>query len=742
MAQVSRAEVLISDDFDGSNLNTSVWYTECGISTLQVDSSQLILSLEGGYGWFESVNSYAPAEGETLILTTTNCQGANWSNGKAWGFKNVYLSSAGDGLNGVALDEQGNPINYWGDIFIVMTTTGSSADAQYFYISGGNTWNGTFAIEWSAEKVVVKKNSVVVFDSTVNAPDTRYGLGTSTWNIPTAASKVFASTYCGGVLLFENMNLQTYEPAVLPEGVYLHDDFNGNALDFMVWNSSTGLAVGSGQAALTPNNSWAWMESVNSFAPAAGETLVLSTQNSLGSDWGNGKEWGFKNVKLYCAGDALNGKVQDNQGNPINYWGAIFIVMNTTGNSADSQYLNIGGGNAWNGDFMIMWSAQKVTVKRNNVVIFDSTVNAPDSRYGLGISTWNIPTQAAAIFASTYCNGANLVFDNMHLEGYVPAVLPEGVLLSDDFNGGSLNPVTWNSSLALPVSESKVIFAPANSWTWMESIESFAPATGKTLVLTTTNCLASEWGNGREWGFKNVKLSCAGDALNGVTLDELGNPINYWGDVFIVMNTTGASADSQYLKIGNGDSWYGNYAIEKSAAKVVVKRNDVVVFDSSVNAPDSRYGLRTTTWNIPTQAAPVWVSAYVNGTSLAFDNMKLESIDTPVARIPGDANGDRMVDVGDLGILAANYGKLFGANWAQGDFNGDGAVDVGDLGILAANYGTNASSANWSADYAKAFGTSADDDTDDAAGSVCSGLGLPLIAGLALMGLMLVKLEE
>ncbi len=60
---------------------------------------------------------------------------------------------------------------------------------------------------------------------------------------------------------------------------------------------------------------------------------------------------------------------------------------------------------------------------------------------------------------------------------------------------------------------------------------------------------------------------------------------------------------------------------------------------------------------------------------------------TLVAAIPGDADIDRSVDVGDLGILAGNYGAVGGQTWATGDFNGDGNVGVGDLGILAGNYG-------------------------------------------------------
>jgi hypothetical protein len=114
--------------------------------------------------------------------------------------------------------------------------------------------------------------------------------------------------------------------------------------------------------------------------------------------------------------------------------------------------------------------------------------------------------------------------------------------------------------------------------------------------------------------------------------------------------------------------------------------------------------------------------------------------------LAGDANKDGLVDVGDLGILAAHYGTAGTAAWADGDFNGDKAVDVGDLGILAAHYGQGSAQAlNFSEDYAKAFGTTAAvDDTEDetVASSLCSGLGLPLIAALALMGLMLVKLED
>jgi hypothetical protein len=59
--------------------------------------------------------------------------------------------------------------------------------------------------------------------------------------------------------------------------------------------------------------------------------------------------------------------------------------------------------------------------------------------------------------------------------------------------------------------------------------------------------------------------------------------------------------------------------------------------------------------------------------------------------IPGDATMDGKVNVGDLAILAANYGRG-NVNWSMGDFNGDGKIDVGDLGILAGRYGYGTSS--------------------------------------------------
>ena len=53
--------------------------------------------------------------------------------------------------------------------------------------------------------------------------------------------------------------------------------------------------------------------------------------------------------------------------------------------------------------------------------------------------------------------------------------------------------------------------------------------------------------------------------------------------------------------------------------------------------------------------------------------------------IPGDANGDGMVDVADLGVVGANFNQI-DTTFNQGNFNDDDITDVADLGILGANW--------------------------------------------------------
>jgi uncharacterized protein (DUF2141 family) len=57
--------------------------------------------------------------------------------------------------------------------------------------------------------------------------------------------------------------------------------------------------------------------------------------------------------------------------------------------------------------------------------------------------------------------------------------------------------------------------------------------------------------------------------------------------------------------------------------------------------------------------------------------------------IPGDLNGDGVVDVSDFGILQRAWGSSPGmSNWdPRADINGDGVVDLTDFGIMQMNWG-------------------------------------------------------
>jgi len=58
-------------------------------------------------------------------------------------------------------------------------------------------------------------------------------------------------------------------------------------------------------------------------------------------------------------------------------------------------------------------------------------------------------------------------------------------------------------------------------------------------------------------------------------------------------------------------------------------------------------------------------------------------------QIPGDTDGDNIVDEDDAAVVAGNWGQSVGeGGFAAGDFNGDHVVNAADAAIQVANWGS------------------------------------------------------
>ncbi len=130
--------------------------------------------------------------------------------------------------------------------------------------------------------------------------------------------------------------------------------------------------------------------------------------------------------------------------------------------------------------------------------------------------------------------------------------------------------------------------------------------------------------------------------------DDLGNLVNYYG--------VGAANDDE---VETFDSWIFDLIVPEDGTYFVEVQ-------TSINFPNFD----------PTGSYELFVTD--------FGPPLIDSL------LPGDANGDGIVNLADFGILRANFGSTM-AEFAQGDFNGDGIVNLADFGILRANFGSTSS---------------------------------------------------
>ncbi len=185
--------------------------------------------------------------------------------------------------------------------------------------------------------------------------------------------------------------------------------------------------------------------------------------------------------------------------------------------------------------------------------------------------------------------------------------------------------------------------------------------------------------------FPSLKTSQAGDyhcvvsdAITGCLTETQEATVNVRQATTITSNPA-----SQSVSVG-GFAVFAVSTLEPSFQSTYEwRRNGVALID------DGRIGGATTSTLIITGATPADAGEYDVLVTNVFSGCASESqaATLSVAGIcPGDVNGDGVVDLGDLGILLANFGMP--GTPATGDLNNDGVVDLTDLGVVLAEFGT------------------------------------------------------
>lgn len=189
----------------------------------------------------------------------------------------------------------------------------------------------------------------------------------------------------------------------------------------------------------------------------------------------------------------------------------------------------------------------------------------------------------------------------------------------------------------------------ATSWTWTES-------------ATST----------KYWGYKTLSTG------------ELN-----WGKNQVIAGNRGPTDSTHYLSLGSTD-----------IVAIKTRFDSQEPYEAQAVSGDSGGGAfywddQEESWvlagviscievlpNSPTQAIAGATTCCVD---LSFYREEILAITAPEV-IPGDANGDEVVDGADVTILAGYWHQTTELGAAAADFNGDGLIDGSDVTILAGNW--------------------------------------------------------
>lgn len=155
------------------------------------------------------------------------------------------------------------------------------------------------------------------------------------------------------------------------------------------------------------------------------------------------------------------------------------------------------------------------------------------------------------------------------------------------------------------------------------------------------------------------------------------------------MNLSSAAIGAGYNLIINVT--VTNYGVYDESFNVTVYANTTIIETKEFTLANGSSTTATFTWGTAGFAEGNYtISAYVEpifGETITSDNTYIGG--SIIVTIPGDVNGDCMVDALDLAVMNTAYGSTYGSsNWNPDcDFNDDGNVDVLDLFGLGINYG-------------------------------------------------------
>jgi len=156
--------------------------------------------------------------------------------------------------------------------------------------------------------------------------------------------------------------------------------------------------------------------------------------------------------------------------------------------------------------------------------------------------------------------------------------------------------------------------------------------------------------------------------------EDSGNSANYHDGDFAVGSPYYSSTAGAYAQSA---SHYGTF----DQGGNVWEWNETVAYETSTTA---RRGMRGGAWSHSELALAAAERYYGDEPSFGYFNIGFR-VAAVSWRIPGDANLDGDVDLGDL-FTVRNY---FGApgGWSEGDFDADGIVDLDDLFSVRNNFG-------------------------------------------------------